>query len=286
MSDAGKHCAVNETAYIALDTHVHLYPGADPAVALSAGRDNLAAASRVAGYHPQTFALILTETAADDAFTALASGKIAPDGWSICTFPDDPAALRARRLADDAELLVFSGRQIVTLEKVEVLALATAERYQDGRPIDAVLDDLMNQGVPAVLPWGVGKWIGVRGGLIHKLIDGADPVAPMLGDNAGRPRGWPPPTMFRKAASDDRPILPGSDPLPIPGSETGIGRYGCLIQGKLDPLLPSVDLRRHICALQGLAEVIGRRRRLPAVIAEQIALRRRKPAISNDGRKA
>jgi hypothetical protein len=259
---------------IALDTHVHLYPGADPGRALTAGRDNLANAAWSAGYRPGTLCLILTETTRDDAFGALADGRLEPDGWGICPVPGDGSALRAEHTSVGAPLLVLAGRQIVTAERIEVLALATTERFADGRPVLETLSELRERGIPAVLPWGLGKWTGTRGKTVAGAM-GRD-AGVMLGDNAGRPRRWPTPPLFRQAVSRGMPVLPGSDPLPLPGAEAGIGEFGCLLEGALDPDRPSADLRARLFALRGQPASIGRRRRLRAVLAEQIALRRHK----------
>lgn len=268
---------------IALDTHVHLYPGADPGRALSAGRDNLAMAALAAGRPADGAALLLTETVRDDAFGALADGRLVAEGWQVRPAPEDRAALRARRHADGAVLLLVAGRQIVTEEGIEVLALATAERFSDGQPVRAVLAELRARGIPAVLPWGVGKWIGARGRTVAALLAEAGRPGLMLGDNAGRPRGWTRPALFARAAAAGIAVLPGSDPLPLRGAEAGIGRFGCVIEGALDPDRPAADLRNRLFALRGQPAAIGRRRGPLAVLAEQVALRRRKTAPAGRG---
>lgn len=272
--------------HIALDAHVHLYPGADPTRALAAGWDNLDSAARAAGYLPDTYCLLLTETERDDAFGALADGRLAPQGWTIRPLSDDRAALQATRRQDNATLLIVAGRQIVTQERIEVLALATTRRIADGRPIRTVLDELRHHEIPADLPWGVGKWFGARGRTVATLLAGADTGGLMLGDNAGRPVGWRTPPLFGKAATRGLPVLPGSDPLPLPGTEREIGSFGCLIEGDLDPDRPAADLRARLFALRSQPIEIGRRRGPRAVIAEQIALRRRNLARPGPGRPA
>jgi hypothetical protein len=263
---------------IALDSHVHLYPGADWGMALSAGLDNLADAAGTAGHPSAILCLLLTETTRDDAFDALAGARFVPVGWKVRTVPGDSAALRINRSADDAELLLMAGRQIVTEERVEVLALATAARFSDGRPIREMLMELRSRAIPAVLPWGLGKWAGTRGATIAALLADASDEGLMLGDNAGRPLGWATPPLFRRATAKGIPVLPGSDPLPLPGTESGIGRFGGLIEGGLDQAQPAEDLRARLFALRGQPTMIGRRRGPCVVAAEQVALRRRKGA--------
>ena len=250
---------------VAIDGHVHLYPEADLGRLFTAARDNLTRACPRA----TAIGLLLTETARDDAFAALASGSGVPPGWSVRSFPEDSAALEV----DDGAgrpLLLVAGRQIVTAEGLEVLAPATALRFADGRPVAEVLAELHAAGAPAILPWGLGKWLGARGGRVTELfaVGGAGLLA---GDNAGRPPFWPRPAVFDRA-----PMLPGTDPLPVPGAETDVGRYGFVLEGGLDPQRPAADLAARLFALASQPAVIGRRQGLGQVIARQRALRRRK----------
>lgn len=68
----------DEARQIAIDTHVHLYQTADLGRALTAGRDNLRAAVERAGHGSRQLVLMLTETARDNAFDALATGASRP----------------------------------------------------------------------------------------------------------------------------------------------------------------------------------------------------------------
>lgn len=264
-------------AQVVIDAHVHLYPGADLDDALSAGFDNLSAAapsSRSGG--ATEYVLLLTETARDSAFAVLASGSKPLGKWTIATLAEDPAALVAKRKTDGARLVLVAGQQIVTSEGIEVLALTSPDRIADGTPVGDVLDELCSREIPAVLPWGVGKWIGARGQIVRDLLENRDAPGWMLGDNAGRPSLWPTPPLFRTSAGTGRPVLPGTDPLPLPGAEHGIGLYGFELSGTLSEEAPAEDLRRRLFGLRGPIDPIGARRTLFQVVAEQIALRRRK----------
>ncbi|MEY8800942.1 hypothetical protein AB9K35_11565 [Leisingera sp. XS_AS12] len=194
-----------------------------------------------------------------------------PVGWRLQRLPDDPAAAVLHRERDGAALTVIAGRQVITAERIEVLALATVRRFRDGCPAGELLAELWEAGIPAVLPWGVGKWLGRRGRLVAELLHVQAGPGLFLGDNAGRPRVWPTPALFRQ-----RPVLPGSDPLPVPGAEVGAGGYGFALEGRLDQGRPATDLRARLMALTGNPRVTGGRRGLVAVLAEQFALRRMK----------
>ncbi|MEM7710253.1 MAG: hypothetical protein AAF264_05775 [Pseudomonadota bacterium] len=251
----------------AIDGHVHLYGGMDPARALIAGFDNLSAASGGA----TDICLLLTETSQDDAFGLLAAGRMAVHGWTVRALPEDPSALLATD-GRDRRVFLIAGRQIVTREGIEVLALATTGRHADGRSVDTVLLDLRASGTPSVLPWGLGKWLGERGRRVASLIE-ADRDHPLLGDNAGRPPGWPDRNLFRETGPV---VIPGTDPLPLPGSETQIGCYGFVLEGRLDEKQPARDLAARLFALRSQPDVIGTRRGVLTVLREQAALRLRK----------
>lgn len=271
----GEMCA--DQPCFAIDAHVHFYEVASLDHALDAGRDHLLTAAVSAGYQPSTVCLCLTETSGDNAFEALASGSLVPSAWSVRDAPPgDAAALWLERRSDGATLLLIAGRQIVSEERVEVLAIATRNTFSDGKPVKAVLEELRNKQIPAILPWGVGKWLGKRGRIVDGLLAQAGPTGLMLGDNAGRPRRLRRPRRFDRAAADNVPVLPGSDPLPLPGAELGIGQFGCVFEGRLDMDRPAADLRSRLFTLRTQPIPIGQRRSLPAVIREQLELRVRK----------
>ena len=63
---------------------------------------------------------------------------------------------------------------------------------------------------PAVLAWGVGKWLFKRGKIIRQLIETYDSPYLLLGDNSGRPSFWPTPNLFKQAKLLNIPIINGS----------------------------------------------------------------------------
>ena len=52
------------------------------------------------------------------------------------------------------QIYIVAGRQIVTAENLEILALGYNEDYPDGRPLNYALKDLEESGCLRVLPWG------------------------------------------------------------------------------------------------------------------------------------
>ena len=225
---------------IALDAHVHLHePAIDLAVLATAVR-NFAALCPVAS---QTAALMLAEMSGHDAFSRLLERAA-----------DEASPLSATRETtslwfSDGEwrVLVVAGRQIVTAERLEVLALGTRAIIEDGLPLGRVLECIAIEDALPVLPWACGKWIGARGRLVERTIAHADPSSLFIGDNSGRPAFWPAP-IFDRAARRGMALLPGTDPLPLDGEWQRVGRFGCVVRAALSKETPVSDLKRVLRA--------------------------------------
>ncbi|GGA98793.1 hypothetical protein [Allosediminivita pacifica] len=257
------------TKCAAIDGHVHIHPRSDLARLLNAALGNV---RHHAGPGAEP-CLLLTETSGTFAFDAICEGTRRAEGWSLERHASDPAAIRADNGTDG--LSIIAGQQIVTRERLEVLALATCHRHPDGAPLGDTLAALRAARVPAVLPWGLGKWMGQRGKIIAETLSGAGPK-PLLGDNKGRPRGWPTPGAF--SADSACIVLPGSDPLPIPGSEEIAGSYGFLLDPPLDPDRPAAELSERLLALDTQPPTFGSRMGPFEAARVQVALRRHKKA--------
>jgi hypothetical protein len=128
----------------------------------------------------------------------------------------------------------------------------------------------LDAGALAVLPWGVGKWLGERGRRVSALF--ADPDLEthprfFAGDIAQRCWPWPRPDAFDRAR-----VLPGSDVLPVRGAESRQAGYGFRLDADLDASRPAASLRD---ALEAGAEPEpwGRREGLPSTLAEQLRYR-------------
>jgi hypothetical protein len=162
-----------------------------------------------------------------------------------CTVTKEDMSLCFENSAAD-RLSVIAGRQIISSERLEVLALGLAGTYPDGQPLRKIVSDIRESGCIAVLPWGVGKWLGVRRHCITSLLKDTPDTGLFLGDNGNRPFFWPLPTFFNAPEHSAPGNLPGSDPLPLAHQEKRIGSYGFLLQGPLDPYIPFQDLRKKL----------------------------------------
>lgn len=255
LKDDGSRSGCQPRAGTLVDAHVHLHEAFDLARTFDAAVRRF---DRAAGRFEWTGGgervLMLTESWGANVFADLKAGRrVLPSRWALAG-DDESASLYLRR-GDGAGLQLIAGRQIVTAERLEVLALACGDTLDDGQPIDAVLDWCRQRDAVAVIPWGFGKWTGRRGQVVQRLIERAQPGSLLLGDNAGRLNLGATPKLLRLGAARGLGILPGSDPLPFRGQQTKAGRYGFVLAGACGS---AQALRRELRALRGWPATFGR----------------------------
>ncbi len=262
---------------VLVDAHVHMYDCFSVAGVFDAAAANFASAARSfqrgGGF---TGVLCLVEGSTErflDGVRTQRLGRVwrGQHGyWELDHNGCEPETLVVRR--GHVQLAVIAGRQLVTREKLEVLAIGTTAPLKDGDPIEATLKAVHAVGAAAVLPWGVGKWLGGRGAMIDAIL--ADPQWShvLLGDNGNRLRYGPEPERFAAARRAGRAVLPGSDPLPLPGEERRVGGYGFAIDVDFDPLRPTAAL---LALLRSGAsyKAFGEREGLGGFFGKQLALR-------------
>lgn len=233
------------------DTHLHIYACHSPGTLLENGVRHLRAGLPGSSEMPCVFCL--TETAADHWFDSLStSGHRLPEDASITLLEDGRSA---RLTWPGTECWVIAGRQIVARERLEILALGTAETFEDGLPLDTSLERVLEADALPVLAWAPGKWLGKRGTVVARTLqEFGDRI--WLGDSSLRCTLWPAPGTFR---ASPRPLLAGSDPLPQPGEEEQAGCYGVHFRTELDPEAPLASFRTALESTSGPVSRIGRR---------------------------
>ncbi len=152
------------------------------------------------------------------------------------------------RNSEGASLFIIAGRQIVTREKLEVLALLTDAQFKDGLSLTQVVAEIKAANAISVLPWGVGKWLGQRGTVLTKFMETMPKSGVFLGDNGGRPVFWQNPAHFELARHKGIAILPGSDPLPLSREVERVGSYGFQLPHKLSSRQPAAELKERLFA--------------------------------------
>ena len=250
---------------IVADTHVHLYPCYDFGSALRHLALNLRGhASSVPASSEETVLLALLAERRDcRCFRELVNGR---SGLS-CGIESAPEADVVKVMVEGCDpVYLFAGRQIVTAERIEILALTTDLEIEDGLPARAVIDAVISAGGVPVVAWAPGKWFFQRGKLVAGLIGSSDPGRLLFGDTTLRPAIWGEPLLMRRARLRGFAVLAGSDPLPFAGEEVYMGRYVSVFRGDFDLERP-VSSVRGILAVGGLEPVLsGPRCSLPEVL--------------------
>ncbi len=241
---------------LVVDGHLHVYP----AYRLDRLADAcLRGLSAIAVTTPDAQpAALLAESGGHTFFRHARRGTVAASGCSIAAGPDADT-LWLKHPEHSEALLLFAGRQIVTAERLEVLALTRDIAVADGLPLRDTLDRVSDAGAVACLAWSPGKWWGARGRLVQALLADQNQYL-AIGDSALRPRFWRQPRLMRRAAARGWPVLAGSDPLPFRGDERRAGQYGfqVLLEG-YDPNQPSAALRAAFARGNGVIQRGGRR---------------------------
>ncbi len=230
---------------ILCDSHVHFYDCFDLDYFLDSAWSNFYKQAQLAQKQDDfTAILMLTEAKQDRWFSKLKDNEYQSVKW---TFHEtgEPESLHALD-KDGHRILIISGRQIVTSENLEVLALATADKLEDGKPISHVIEWVKDNNAIPVIPWGFGKWWGNRGDVLSKALDAFPVSEVLLGDNSGRPWFLGQPDHFKKADGEQRRILPGSDPLPFASEAWRPGSVGFSFVGGLDEGAPAKSLREYL----------------------------------------
>jgi hypothetical protein len=261
---------------VLVDGHVHVHECFDVARVFDAAAANFAAAARaIASEREYDAVLCLVASRRErflDGVRTGRTGRVWRGTNGVWEAEDgcEPETLVVR--CGTTRLELIAGRQLVTRERLEVLALGTTAPLPDGEPIEATLAAVRDAGAAAVLPWGVGKWLGARGAIVERVL--ADPKWPhvFLGDNGNRLELGPDPAQFAAARRVGRAVLPGSDPLPLPGEEARVGAYGFAADVALDPLRPAAALLALLKSGSAFA-VFGRREPLARFVGNQLALK-------------
>lgn len=244
---------------IFVDGHVHIYDCFDVDLLFAAAKDNFDRAAGQLGISKEsvTPVLLLTEGETDNWYGRLLETaksteqlvfKISAD-WDGRFSPEMDSLMVYRRDKPEEKLYLVAGRQIVTAESIEVLALFCSDTIQNGLPLEDTITAIRQSlGIP-ILPWGVGKWLGKRGQQIKEFLLSHGEGLLFLGDNGGRPKLWPTPNLFIQGLEKNIAVLPGTDPLPLPDEALRVGSFGFYLQADgLQDESPITFLRHALCS--------------------------------------
>ncbi|MEM9807900.1 MAG: hypothetical protein AAF959_21750, partial [Cyanobacteria bacterium P01_D01_bin.56] len=232
---------------ILVDAHVHIYDCFAMDTLLDAAWNNFyRAASKVGQGNRFIGVLLLTESGQHQRFQQILSGieQSHATTWSFSKTAE-PCSLQAHDIKGRT-LYLIAGRQVVTAEKLEVLALICDRTFDDGFSTADTIQAIQTAGGIAALPWGVGKWIGQRGKLVAQLMQQQNLQPIFLGDNSGRPKFWARPHYFEQSEQRGNPILLGTDPLPLAKEADRPGKFGLMMEGELDCSKPGAALKTYL----------------------------------------
>jgi hypothetical protein len=239
--------SIQANSLILADAHVHLHDCFPLDRVLDAALENFSRFGKPeAGFQGVLF---LAEMANQNRFEQLFQQSSQEKGYAIGKWTlyqtEESASLSAVHISGQ-EIFILAGRQLVTAEKLEVLALITDRTFADGMPLVATIENILAaDGVP-VLPWGVGKWIGKRGKLLQALLQDQKFPLLYLGDNGGRPVFWFRSPYFKQAKAQGLQILPGTDPLPLATEYQRPGSFGFKAQGTLARQRPGEAMKQAL----------------------------------------
>lgn len=280
---------MNKDNLLLVDAHVHMYDCFDLAVFLGSSFSNFknvaASFGYLTGYTPILF---MTEGRNErwfDRILRLADDREVIEADNLVHYKFmrtlEPFSLSVHE-DGSPPLFLIAGRQIVTKEKLEVLALVTISKIPDGLALNTTYESIIEYGGIPVLPWGFGKWMGKRGKILKGFLEKRADEQIFLGDNSGRPAFLPAPPQFNSRKGKGIRILPGSDPLPFASECHKPGSFGCAISGSVDPSEPGNDFRRIILNPHTRPVSFGHLETLPRFLKNQLFMQLLK--ISNQSK--
>ncbi|MEI8139318.1 MAG: hypothetical protein WCI03_05555 [bacterium] len=229
-----------------IDGHVHIYKHYDWTVAINALITNLSLTRRTLAPNQPVIPIgLLAESTANRFYNeVIERGSPLTKGSLQLEAGPNADSLVIREFGIIKGYLI-AGRQWVTSENLEVLALGRITSISKRLPLQETIQAITEQGGVPVLSWSPGKWFFGRGKLVKSLITSNAPESFLIGDIGLRPTLWPKPGLMKLAIKQGFKIIGGSDSLPRPGEECWIGRTGFQAAGEFDTQNPAASLR-HI----------------------------------------
>lgn len=246
-----------------VDAHVHVYPSYDLEPFFANAISNLRRLTQTSTDY--SYGLCLVERFDCHFFKRLLSDpSVLPPTVKIVSVHSDTCAELVVNSA--ATLFLYAGRQIVTAERLELLALSVDADIREGISFNEGAQLVRDAGGLPALNWAPGKWMFRRRPYVEKIIADAKVGDLLIGDTSLRPIGWGEPILMKQARQKGMAIIAGSDPLPDPREIELVGTYGLFI-AEFNPRSPVQGLRAALATNK--FKTIGKRGSPPSV-AERI----------------
>jgi hypothetical protein len=264
-----------------IDAHVHIYECFDLTIFFTRAFENIRkSAVQMTTDSTIKGILCLAETKGSnwfDLFREKAASEVVGSGPLSAfkfTTTSEPHSIKVC-YPEHADIFLIASQQIITSERLEVLAIGVKQKLPDGLPVAEVIQELQSSGNLIVLPWGVGKWLGRRGKLIKKIITSQSNTKStiFLGDIAGRPSFWSLSSIFALADSYGYKTLSGTDPLPLATEASRVGAFGSSFIGEVSSEQPAESLKRLLPTSAITLREYGQNENIYRFFRNQISLR-------------
>jgi hypothetical protein len=225
------------------DAHVHLHSCFNVETFISSTFNNFKKNS-VNNSDDSSYVILLTDGKGENGFERLESFLINQQ-VNFQKLSTKESFSFIIKTGDYKKLIVIKGKQIITKENLELLALATPQSFADGKSTEDLIEKVLENDAVPVLPWGFGKWAGERGRIVEKMIDKfRDKI--FLGDNGNRLKLFNQNKNLVNARINHIKIISGSDPLPFKSENKKAGSFGFNMEFKIDPQEPAKSFKQAL----------------------------------------
>ena len=248
-----------EPFLIIFDSHVHIYDCYNIKNFFHFVLKNFGNQSKKIGTNKYIGVLFLTETKNENYFQKIRENyfKYAFDELNLKQVKDNESVCLLYESNDNNFLIIVPGKQIITSEKLEVLAVGTNNSIEYGISLKNTIEKIKSFGALPIIPWGVGKWIGKKHEFVKTFLDNVEDINYFLGDNGGRPLFWPTPGLFKIADKKGIFTLRGSDPLPLIKQEEKVGKFGFYIRTNFDFNYPAKEIKNLLLNIRNAPNSFG-----------------------------
>lgn len=247
---------MSSQATLLVDGHIHIYPHYDLEYAINNGICNLQNWAKTTSTDKVIPIWLLAERYDCNFFDQAVNFNINGLKFMPCA---EKETLVVEREGEPV-LYILAGRQIVTREGLEIIALTTTLFLNDReKSTTEVINRVIDSGGLAAINWAPGKWFFSRGKVVEQLLLLYSPESLLIGDTSLRTTIWPLPKLMLKAKNKGFKIIAGSDPLPFKDEEKQIGLYGFKVLGEFNDECPAFSLRTLLKSRQIPVHLIGKR---------------------------
>jgi len=264
---------------ILFDAHVHIYDVFNLDVLINSAFHNFTQAIGALGQEQGECScfLLLTEATGLDYFEILCTKAAADDNssaysWTLEETQESCSLRVCHPDYPEIRLFIVGGRQVITKERLELLALFTRENIRDNMPLETAAEQISKSGGLPVCAWGAGKWLGKRGEILSGFLQSPAGKQLYIGDSGGRPTCWPASKMLQQKSFSNR-VVSGTDPLSLVGEESRVGSFGGCIAAACSQTTPSASLKDFLSAEDVIVKPFGKSLSPFLFMKNQLALR-------------